>query len=385
MKKSMLRIMAAVAAGLFASQAQALFEARNLQAVAAGDGLDVTWDHPQEEYTRISYDISAYPLGQGVVPLEGSSFETSESFRGLTPGTDYQIVVTSFAQTQGVSTTTDSNGVTTIGRTSGARPFAPDAPNPTCTFADGSLTVTWPAVRYATGYESSLRSGARDEGGTDLGSRAATTRTWSGELQSETTYFVDVRTVNSSATAAARNSGWGVCSFTTPPEPQTPTPPEPETPTPPEPETPTPPEPETPTPPEPETPTPPEVRLCTYEHRLGAVPSETQSYTGWIRVTSRVANRTVRVRAYHSEDGRSLEMVDDAGEAVGSTTRLGPANSTRRFRIQDGVEGWHSVVVAHGITADNGMNGVTVSMMVRGGPQGLQFFSADVVEHCTVD
>ena len=234
--------------------------------------------------------------------------------------------------------------------------------------------MTWPAVHYATGYESFLRSGARGTASTDLGSGTATTRTHSGDgLQPETTYFVDVRTVNSDATATARRSDWGVCSFTPPAAP------EPETPTPPEPETPEPPEPETPIPPEPET---PEAQVCTYEHRLNAVPSTTQlTYVGWVRISSRVSNGAVRIRAYSSEDGSSLDVLDEEEEVIQSTIRLGPANSTRRFRIED-VRGWHSVVVAHDITV-NGMNGVTVTMVLRGGPEGTQLFPADVVEHCT--
>ena len=374
-KKSHVGLMVAIAAGLFAAPAQALFEPGNLEAVAAGTGLDVTWDHNQvDEYTSISYDLEAIPIGTGI-GANNSSFSTSASLGPLTPGTDYRVWIQAFAAAPGSQTEISSSPVLTTARTAGARPYAPDAPSPTCTFAGGSLTVTWPAVHYATGYESSLRTGARGSASTDLGSGAATTRTWSGELQSETTYFVDVRTVNSGATATARNSAWAQCSFTPSAEPETPTPPEPETPTPPEPETPTPPEPETPTPPT------PEAQICTYEHRLSAVPSTTQSYTGWIRVTSRVSNGAVRIRAYRSGDGSSLDVLDEAGEVVQSLTRLGPANSTSRFRIQD-VDGWHSVVVAHSITV-NSMNGVTVTMMVRGGPQGLQFFPADVVESCT--
>ena len=373
MRKSHAGLMIAAAAGLFAAQAQALFEPRNLTAVAAGEGLDVTWDHTQDEYTSISYDLEAVPIGEGI-GANNSSFSTSASLGPLTPGTDYRVWVQAFAAPPGSQTEIGSAPVDTTARTAGARPHAPDAPSPTCTFAGGSLTVTWPAVHYATGYESFLRSGARGTASTDLGSGTATTRTHSGDgLQPETTYFVDVRTVNSGAIATARRSDWGVCSFTTPAAP------EPETPTPPEPETPTPPEPETPIPPEPET---PEAQVCTYEHRLNAVPSTTQlTYVGWVRISSRVSNGAVRIRAYSSEDGSSLDVLDEEEEVIQSTIRLGPANSTRRFRTED-VRGWHSVVVAHDITV-NGMNGVTVTMVLRGGPEGTQLFPADVVEHCT--
>ena len=114
------------------------------------------------------------------------------------------------------------------------------------------------------------------------------------------------------------------------------------------------------------------------------MPSGISSYIGWIRVTGWVADGTVGIRAYRSEDGSSLDVLDGEEEVVESTTTLGPANSTRRFRIQDDAEagGWHSVVVAHDVTTANGVNGVTVSLMLRG-PQDLQFFPAEVVEHCT--
>lgn len=59
---------------------------------------------------------------------------------------------------------------------------------------------------------------------------------------------------------------------------------------------------------------------------------------------------------------------------------LGPANSTKQFRVE-GPSGWHSVVVAHGITTADGMNGVTVSMILSGS-EGVQIVPAHVVEHC---
>ena len=72
-------------------------------------------------------------------------------------------------------------------------------------------------------------------------------------------------------------------------------------------------------------------------------------------------------------------MLDEEGAVVGSATGVGPANSTKRFHVQEAT-GWHSVVVSHGITASD-MNAVTVSMALRG-PQGLQVVPAHVVEHC---
>ena len=357
MKRSMLGVM--VAAGLFAAQAQAQFEARNLRAVPTGSGLDVTWEHPTEEFARIGYDVFATPVGRGTAGGEfsrdgvGRYAITPVIYRNLTPGTDYEVQVAS--QPSGAV----GGSVTITVRTLGQRPFAPDVPNPTCSFANGSLTVTWPSVHYATNYESNLRSEPR--GGTliaDLGSGTATTRTYSDpeDLQSGTTYFVDVRAGNN-----AGRSNWGVCSFTTS---DTETPTDPTTPT----------DPETPT-----DPTTPTQRVCEYEHRLNTVPGSTQSYSGWIRVTSRVAGGSVGIRAYQQGDGSSLDVLDEEGAVVGSTTGVGPANSTQRFHVQEAT-GWHSVVVSHGITA-NDMNGVMVSMVLRG-PQGLQVIPAHVAEHC---
>ena len=135
---------------------------------------------------------------------------------------------------------------------------------------------------------------------------------------------------------------------------------------------------------EPEPPTQPEQenRVCRYEHRLNTVPGTVaSSHYAWIRITSRVEDGDVRISAYHVEDGRSLDLVDSEDEVVGFTTTLGPANSTKRFRVES-VSGWHSVVVAHGITTADGMNGVTVSMTLHG-PEGRQIVPAHVVEHCT--
>ena len=356
MKKSVLGVM--VAAGLFAAQAQAQFEVRNLSAVPNGSGLDITFSHAAGEFVTISYEVSATPLGSGRTPLEYSWDDLAPgatirgwNFRGLTPGTDYEVTINSFPRvnSEGGGVVAGTGGsVSVIARTLGQRPFAPAEPDPTCEFADGTLTVTWPAVRYATIYESSLRSEPR--GGTpiaNLGRRAATTRTYSDseDLQSGTTYFVDVRAQNS-----AGFSSWGECTFTTA---------------------------DTETPTDPTTPT---QQVCKYEHRLNAVPGATQSYTGWIRVTSRVADGSVSIRAYQLGDGNSLDVLDEEGAVVGSTTGVGPANSTQRFRVQE-VTGWHSVVVAHGITTADDMNGVMVSMMLRG-PEGLQIVPAHVVEHC---
>ena len=359
MKKSIMGILAA--AGLFAMEAQAQdYAPRNLSVTAVGETqLDATWAHPNAPYDSIEYDVEAEPYGEGNTPANHSVTGTSFSFTGLTPGTDYRVRIHSQPQGQG------SRGATAVAdqRTGGSRPYPPDAPPAICTFEDGTLTVSWLAVRYATSYESYLRSEARGTGAqTSLGSGTATERTYSGELQSGTTYFVDVRAINSGATATARNSEWGTCSFTIPdPETPGPTTPDPET-------------------PGPTTPTTPETpRVCTYEHRLNTVPGTTDAYTGRIWITSRVSGSSVRIRAYEFSDGSTLDVLDADGERVGSTTTLGSANSRGLFRVED-ARGWHSVVVSHGVTV-NGMNGVTVSMLLRG-PSGAQVVPAHVVERC---
>ena len=465
MKKAILGVLAA--AVLFAAevQAQEAYAPRNFSATVVNEtSVNLTWDHPEAPYVSIEYDLWADPAGRGDRPT-GSTTGTSITLDDLTPGTDYRIGIQSFPRVRN-----EDGAIVPLGgwsaaanvTTGGTRPYPPAAPAPACSFADGTLTVSWPAVRYATGYRSYVRSGARGTATTEFGggNTAATTRTYPGSsLQPGTAYAVDVRAVSS-----AGNSDWGTCAFTTPTDGETPTDPpiagnaqyaprnlsavavdetgvnvtwdhptasyasieydisaEPvgsgvsrnvsssntsynfrgltprtvytirvvsnprvtnedggtspatgatatttvttggDSPSP---------------------PTEPENRVCRYEHRLNTVPGTTAaSHNEWIRLTSRVADANVSIRAYHFEDGRSLDVVDAEDEVVGFITTLGAANSIKRFRVE-GVSGWHTVVVSHGITTTDGMNGVTVSMVVRG-PEGRQIVPADVVEHCT--
>ena len=128
----------------------------------------------------------------------------------------------------------------------------------------------------------------------------------------------------------------------------------------------TPTEPETPgtdTPTEPETPTGNEVpehshdevpehthddtgtahavaQTCTYEHRLISVPGTTaNAYSGRILVSSKMPNATATIRAYQSDNGHRIDVLDAAGHAV-ETVSLAPAHSVKRFRIE-GIRGWH--------------------------------------------
>ena len=467
MKKAILGVLAA--AVLFAVEAQAQeagsgpeYGPRNFTATVVNEtSVNLTWDHPEAPYISIDYDLWATPAGRGERPT-GSTSGTSITLDDLTPGTDYQIGIQSFPRVSTENGPVSGRGYSAAANvtTGGTRPYPPAAPTPACSFADGTLTVTWPTVRYATGYRSYVRSGARGTATTEFGggNTAATTRTYSGSsLQPGTVYAVDVRAVS-----PAGNSLWGLCSFRTPAS----TDPEPpiagnaeyaprnlsavvvdetgvnvtwdhptasyasieydlsaepvgrgvsrnvsssntsynfrgltpgtvytirvvsnprvgnenggtspatgatatitvttggDSPSP---------------------PTEPENRVCRYEHRLNTVPGTTAlSHYEWIRVASRVADANVSIKAYHYEDGRSLDVEDFEGEVVGTTTTLGAANSVKRFRVED-ISGWHSVVVAHGITTADGMNAVTVSMVLRG-PEGRQIVPADVREHCT--
>ena len=471
MKKAILGVLAAAVLFAVEAQAQNQYAPRNFRAVVVDEtNVRITWDHPDASYVSIDYDFYAEPFGQGERD-DGSGAVTSHTFQGLTPGTDYRVWIQAHPRIRnadGVIVDGRGGSVMTTITTGGTRPYPPDAPDPTCTLADGTLTVSWEAVRYATGYRSYIRSGARGTTATEFGgdNTAARTRTYPGSsLQPGTTYAVDVR-----AESSAGNSLWGLCSFRTPAstDPETPTDPGPpiagnaqyaprnlsavavdetgvnvtwdhptasyasieydisaepvgsgvsrnvsssntsynfrgltprtvytirvvsnprvtnenggtspatgatatttvttggDSPSP-------------PTDPEPEN------RVCRYEHRLNTVPGTTAaSHNEWIRLTSRVADANVSIRAYHFEDGRSLDVLDAEDEVVGFITTLGAANSIKRFRVE-GVSGWHTVVVAHGITTTDGMNGVTVSMVVRG-PEGRQIVPADVVEHCT--
>ena len=172
------------------------------------------------------------------------------------------------------------------------------------------------------------------------------------------------------------------------PEPETPEPetPEPETPTEPEPENPTSPEPETPNTPEPETPTEPETpdptsQSCTYKHRLTGVPGTTGSgYTSQILISSEASNATATIRAYQSDNGHQIDVLDSEGSAIGSTTSLAPAHSVKQFRLE-GARGWHSVIVEHPSKA--AMDSATVAMRIREPDTGIEIEHVQGIEHCT--
>lgn len=147
---------------------------------------------------------------------------------------------------------------------------------------------------------------------------------------------------------------------------------EPETPT--EPETP---EPETPT--EPETPGP-TSQTCTYEHRLIGIPGSTAGgYTGQILISSKDSNATARIRAYQSDNGHPIDVLDSEGSAIGSRVSLSPAHSVKTFRLE-GARGWHSAIVEH--PSARAMRRATVVMRLREPDVGVSFMLADRIEDC---
>ena len=394
MKKSMLGVLAV--AVLFAVEAQAQVQGpaqyapRNLSATVVGEtGVNVTWDHPEAPYVSIEYDVYAEPVGGSGITRENSTSGTSHNFRGLTPGTDYRISVSPNPRVRnengGVSPVTGDTARTTV-RTGGTSPTPPAAPEPPAapgppaapdpppatpdppTYAPRNLSatvvgetgvnVTWdhPTASYVS-IEYDIR--ADPVGGSGVTRDNSTTGTsfnFRG-LTPGTDYRITVashpRVRNENGGVSPVTGGAAITTVRTGGTAQEP-------------------------PAEPE----PENRGCRYEHRLNTVPGTTAlSHYEWIRVTSRVDDADVSIRAYHFEDGRSLDVEDLEGEVVGTTTTLGSANSVKRFRVED-ISGWHTVVVAHGITTADGMNGVTVSMVVRG-PEGRLIVPAQVVEHCT--
>ena len=391
MKKSMLGVLAV--AVLFAVEAQAQVQGsaqyapRNLSATVVGEtGVNVTWDHPEAPYVSIEYDVYAEPVGggSGAVTRENSTSGTSFNFTGLTPGTAYRIRVSPNARVNenGRTVPVIGDSASTTVRTGGTSPTPPAAPDPptapeppaapdpptgesyaprnlsATVVGETGVNVTWdhPTASYVS-IEYDIRADpVGGSGVTRDNSTTGTSFTFRG-LTPGTDYRITVsshpRVRNENGGVSPVTGGAAITTVRTGGEsPSPPTEPEPEN------------------------------RVCRYEHRLNTVPGTTAgSHHEWIRITSRVDDATVRIRAYHFEDGRSLDVVDVEDEVIGSTTTLGSANSIKRFRIE-GVSGWHSVVVAHGITTTDGMNGVTVSMAVRG-PEGRLIVPAQVVEHCT--
>ena len=135
-------------------------------------------------------------------------------------------------------------------------------------------------------------------------------------------------------------------------------------------------EPETPSTPEPETP----AQTCTYEHRLIHVPASTaNAYTGRILISSKESKATVTIRAYHTDNGAPIDVLDSTGSAVGSVVSLAPAYSTKRFRLED-VTGWHSVIVSH--PTARAMRRATVAMFLREPDVGVNIIPAQGIEDC---
>ena len=123
-------------------------------------------------------------------------------------------------------------------------------------------------------------------------------------------------------------------------------------------------DPETPgpeTPEEPETPGP-VAETCTYQHRFTGVPGTTaNAYIGQIRISSEQPNATATIRAYQSDNGHRIDVLDTDGRAV-ETVSLAPARSVKRFRIE-AIRGWHPVTVEH--PSESAMTAATVALRIR--------------------
>ena len=137
------------------------------------------------------------------------------------------------------------------------------------------------------------------------------------------------------------------------------------------------PEPETP---EPETPTTPNPSGCSFKHRLTSVPAMTGGgYTSQILISSEQSNATATIRAYQSNNGNQIDVLDSEGNAVNGRVSLAPANSSKRFRLE-GIQGWHSVIVEH--PTERAMNRATVVMRLREPGGGISIVPMEGVSDC---
>ena len=134
------------------------------------------------------------------------------------------------------------------------------------------------------------------------------------------------------------------------------------------------------TPTEPEPPGP-ASQTCTYKHRLIGVPGTTGGgYTSQILISSEDSKATVKLRAYQSDNGAPIDVLDSTGSAVGATTSLSPANSLKVFRLE-GAQGWHTVIVSH--PTARAMRRATVAMRLREPDVGVNIIPAQGIEDCT--
>ena len=178
-------------------------------------------------------------------------------------------------------------------------------------------------------------------------------------LAPETTYYVLVRLGSHQVPGAT-----GTITTTASPGIPDPETPDPETPT----------EPETPTTPDPET------QDCTYKHRLIGVPGTTGGgYTSQILISSEASNATATIRAYQSDNGQQIDVLDSEGSAIGSSVSLAPAHSVKRFKLED-ARGWHTVIVEH--PTARAMRRAMVAMRLREPDTGISIILAERIEDC---
>lgn len=114
---------------------------------------------------------------------------------------------------------------------------------------------------------------------------------------------------------------------------------------------------------------------CTYTSTLVEVPSDSR-----IVVSSRESNATATIRAYRDNNGQSIDVLDSSNRRISNPVSLAPANSIKRFRIED-ISGWHTVIVEHG-TARLAYR-TTVGMRVRQTDGSYFMEYARGVEDCT--
>ena len=112
----------------------------------------------------------------------------------------------------------------------------------------------------------------------------------------------------------------------------------------------------------------------------GSVPATIGGgYTSQIVISSKDSNATAIIRAYQSDNGNQIDVLDSADNAITGSVSLAPAYSSKRFKLE-GIRGWHTVIVEH--PSERAMNRATVVMRLREPNGGVLIVPMEGVSDC---